>query len=71
MRAIHSDRTSRFFALRSRVAYCRAFSTRSRAMRMQLPARPRKPEASLRTAFLCIAVGLTFHFFFPERESYE
>ena len=54
MRAIHSDRTSRFFARRSRVAYCRAFSTRSRAMRMQLPARPRKPEASLRTAFLCI-----------------
>ena len=34
--------------LRSRNAYCRLFSTRSRATRMQFLARPRKPLASLR-----------------------
>lgn len=54
MRCIHNDRMSLFFCRRSRYAYCRAFSTRSLAMRKQLLFRPRKPLASLKILSLCI-----------------
>ena len=54
MRCIHSDRISLFFCRRSRYAYCRAFSTRSFAMRKQLPFLPRKPLASLKILSFCI-----------------
>ena len=45
---------SRFLVFRSLKAYCRLFSTRSRAMRMQFLARPLNPFASLRTLSLFI-----------------
>ena len=56
MRVIHSALISRFLARRSRKAYCRLFSTRSRAMRMQFLARPLNPLASLRILALFIIV---------------
>ena len=52
MRWIQRDRKSRFFTLRSRYWYCRAFCTRWYATEYTRFARPRKPLANLMT-FLC------------------
>jgi len=54
IRWIHRDRMSLFFCLRSRYAYCRAFSTRSFAILRQLLLLPRKPFASLKTLLFCM-----------------
>ncbi len=56
MRWIQRERKSALRALRSRYAYCSPFSTRSRAMLMQLLARPRKPVAQARI-FLAPVMG--------------
>lgn len=52
MRWIHRPRMSRFLVRRSLYAYCSAFSTRSRAARMQFLLRPRKPLASCKIFWL-------------------
>lgn len=45
---------SRFLFRLSRKAYCKLFSTRSRATRMQFFDRPRKPLASFKILSLCM-----------------
>src|ERR1044072_4544462 len=60
-RWIHSARNVRLRRLRSRKAYCWAFSTACLAMRMVFLRRPEKPFAAFRT-FLCLAWDVTTRF---------